>query len=111
AFGVRAAEVAGGVQASGEETSLELTLMIVSSVIALVGIGIAAFIWLKRREIADSMARSFSGLYNLLLNKYYVDEVYDASVVKPLVGFSKEGLWRGFDVQVIDAAVNGAGTL
>ena len=43
--------------------SLELTLMVVSSVIALVGIGLAAFIWLKRREIADSMARSFSGLY------------------------------------------------
>ena len=85
--------------------------MVVSSVIALVGIGIAAFIWLKRREIAASMARSFSGLYTLLLNKYYVDEVYDATIVTPLVAFSREGLWRGFDVRVIDAAVNGAGTI
>jgi NADH-quinone oxidoreductase subunit L len=102
----------GIVPAAGEEEAgLELMLMAVSSAIALVGIGLAAFIWLKRREIADSMARSFSGLYTLLLNKYYVDELYDAAIVRPIVVISTEGLWRGFDVRVIDAAVNGAGTI
>ena len=104
AFGVMPA-------AGGEDAGLELMLMAVSSAIALIGIGLAAYIWLKRREIADAMARSFSGLYNLLLNKYYVDEIYDAAIVRPTVVLSKEVLWRGFDVQVVDAAVNGAGTI
>ena len=102
----------GVMPAAGEEDAgLELMLMAVSSAIALVGIGLAAFIWLRRREIADAAARRFSGLYTLLLNKYYVDEFYDAAIVRPIVAVSKEGLWRGFDVRVIDAAVNGAGTI
>lgn len=90
---------------------LERTLMGVSSLIALLGIGLAAFIWLKRRELAASAARSFPGLHRLLLNKYYVDEVYDAAVVQPIRIVSQEGLWRGFDVQVIDGAVNGAASI
>ena len=102
----------GVMPAAGEEDAgLELMLMAVSSAIALIGIGLAAYVWLKRREIADAMARSFSGLYNLLLNKYYVDEIYDAAIVRPTVALSQEVLWRGFDVRVVDAAVNGAGTI
>ena len=102
----------GVMPAAGEEDAgIELMLMAVSSAIALVGIGLAGFIWLKRRGIADAMARSFSGLYNLLLNKYYVDEIYDAAIVQPTVVLSKDVLWRGFDVRVVDAAVNGAGTI
>jgi NADH-quinone oxidoreductase subunit L len=100
---------AEGAEPAAEE--LELTLMLVSSVIALLGIGIAAFIWLKRREIAASAARSFAGLHRLLLNKYYVDEVYDAAIVQPIRVISQEGLWRGFDVRVIDAAVNGTASI
>jgi len=103
----------GEAEAVGEEehAALEVTLMIVSSAIALLGIGLAAFIWLKRRDIADSMSRQFAGVHRLLLNKYYVDEIYDATVVKPIVMASREGLWRGFDVRVVDGAVNGTGTL
>ncbi|MEQ1760436.1 MAG: NADH-quinone oxidoreductase subunit L [Vicinamibacterales bacterium] len=96
--------------AAGEE-ALEMTLMGVSSVIALVGIGIAGFIWISRRQIADSMARSFPGVHRLLLNKYYVDEVYDATIVQPVRIVSEEGLWRGFDVRIVDGAVNGVGSL
>ena len=94
-----------------EETALELTLMGASSLIALLGIGIATFIWLKRRDIAESTARTFAPLHRLLLNKYYVDEVYDATIVQPIRVVSQEGLWRGFDVRVIDGAVNGAGAV
>jgi NADH-quinone oxidoreductase subunit L len=94
-----------------DETALELTLMAVSSTIAVAGILLAAFIWLKRRDLADSMARSFAPIHRLLLNKYYVDEVYDATVVQPIHVVSREGLWRGFDVRVVDGAVNGTGTI
>ncbi|HYS25717.1 MAG TPA: NADH-quinone oxidoreductase subunit L [Vicinamibacterales bacterium] len=96
-------------EAGGE--GLELSLMVVSSIVALVGIGLAAFIWLRRREIADKAAASFPGLYRLLLNKYYVDEVYDATIVQPIRIVSQEGLWRGIDVNVIDGAVNGTASI
>ena len=105
-----AAEAVEG-EASAEETTLELTLMLVSSVVALLGIGLAGFIWLKRRQLAVSAARSFPALHRLLLNKYYVDEIYNASIVEPIRIVSTEGLWRGFDVRVIDGAVNGAASI
>ena len=52
---------------------------------------------------------SFSGLHRLLLNKYYVDEIYDAAIVQPIRIVSEEGLWKVVDVRVIDGAVNGVG--
>jgi NADH-quinone oxidoreductase subunit L len=122
AFGVHAAApeaAAEGIAAEGataggeaaEEVALERTLMGVSILIAVAGIGIATFIWLLRRQLAASMARSFAPLHRLLLNKYYVDELYDATVVQPIKAVSTQGLWRGFDVRVIDGAVNGTGAL
>jgi NADH-quinone oxidoreductase subunit L len=101
---------AEGAEAAGEE-ALELTLMAVSSGIAVAGIAIAFFIWVMRKELAAGLAASFGPLYRLLLNKYYVDELYDASVVRPLGVVSREGLWRGVDVGVIDGAVNGVGAI
>jgi NADH-quinone oxidoreductase subunit L len=92
-----------------EEEALELSLMGVSSVIALAGIGLAFFLWVQRRDLPDKLASQFSGPYRVLLNKYYVDEVYDATVVQPIKIVSQEGLWRGMDVRIVDGAVNGAG--
>jgi NADH-quinone oxidoreductase subunit L len=91
--------------------ALERTLMGVSSAIAIGGLLVAAFIWLQRREIAANMARSFAPIHRLLLNKYYVDEIYEATIVQPLQAVSREGLWRGVDVGVIDGAVNGVGAI
>jgi NADH-quinone oxidoreductase subunit L len=106
-----AAEREGQAAAEAEEAGLELTLMIVSSAIAFAGIGLAALVWLKRRDLADKLAQQFAAVYRLLLNKYYVDELYDAAVVRPIHAASRDGLWRGFDVKVIDGAVNGTGAL
>ena len=94
-----------------DETALELRLMAVSSLIALLGIGLAAFLWLKNPRIPDSLAAQFSGLYRLLLNKYYVDEIYDAAIVHPIQRASTDGLWKGMDVKLVDGAVNLAGHL
>jgi NADH-quinone oxidoreductase subunit L len=55
------------------------------------------------------MARARPGLYGLLYNKYYVDEIYDATVVSGTLS-SAEAL-STFDAQVIDGAVNGAASL
>jgi NADH-quinone oxidoreductase subunit L len=99
-FAPQAAEAAA-------DTGLELTLMVVSSVVAVVGIAIAAFLYLKNRRAPDAIAERFASLHRLLLNKYYVDEIYDATVVQPIRIVSENGLWKGVDVRVIDGAVNG----
>jgi NADH-quinone oxidoreductase subunit L len=89
----------------------ELTLMGVSSLVAIVGIGLAWFFWGRSRETADAIARQFVGPYKLLLNKYYVDEIYDAIIVQPIKLLSVGALWKGIDVGVIDGTVNGVGAL
>jgi NADH-quinone oxidoreductase subunit L len=91
------------------DTATELTLMAVSSGIALAGIGIAAYFWLRNRSAADGMARSLRPIHQLLLNKYYVDEIYDAAIVQPVKVVSTGPLWKGIDAGLIDGAVNGVG--
>ena len=94
-----------------EDVGLERLLMAVSSGIAIAGIGIALFFWLKRPDIPANLARNASGAYRLLLNKYYVDEIYDAVVVQPLKQLSTMALWRGVDAGLIDGTVNGVGAV
>ncbi|BCS34662.1 NADH-quinone oxidoreductase subunit L [Luteitalea sp. TBR-22] len=93
------------------KTQTELTLMGVSTVLAFVGIGLAAFFFLQRPEAADGAARSLAPLHRLLLNKYYVDEIYDAAIVHPLRDGSSSVLWKTVDARIIDGAVNGTGHL
>jgi NADH-quinone oxidoreductase subunit L len=87
----------------------ERLLMIVSTAIAVAGIGIAVYFFLKERHAADRMADRFGGVREVLLNKYYVDEIYDATIVQPVRIVSEEALWKVVDVRVIDGAVNGVG--
>ena len=96
--------------AAGEE-SQELTLMALASLIALAGIGLAAGIYLKQPASAARLAERFPGVYRFLLNKGYVDEVYNEALVQPIKALSEGALWRGLDATVIDGAVNGAGII
>jgi NADH-quinone oxidoreductase subunit L len=93
----------------GANESTELMLMALSSAVALAGIVIAAYFWLRNRAAADGMARRMHGLYNLLSHKYYVDELYDGAVVQPIKLLSTGGLWKGVDAGAIDGVVNGVG--
>jgi NADH-quinone oxidoreductase subunit L len=90
--------------------SLGMALMIVSSLIAIGGIGVAAFLYLMRPAIPDAMAARFAGVYRFLVNKGYLDELYDAVVVQPIKSLSEHVLWKA-DVRVIDGAVNGMGQI
>jgi NADH-quinone oxidoreductase subunit L len=85
---------------------LELGLMAVSTVVAVTGIGLAVFFFLRNRAAADRVALRFAGLHRVLINKYYVDEIYDAAIVQPIRIISEEGLWKRIDARVIDGAVN-----
>ena len=99
-FGSHAAEAA-------IEGGAEVNLMIVSSLVAVAGIGIAMYFFLKNRRAADAVADRFHGLRDVLVHKYYVDEIYDTAIVQPVRIVSEEGLWKGIDTQIIDGAVNG----
>jgi NADH-quinone oxidoreductase subunit L len=83
-----------------EEISAERLFTLISIMIAAAGIGIGWF-WFKKRPL-QKMPR-------LIEEKYYVDEIYDAALVHPFEVGSREGLWKLFDVSVIDGIVNGMG--
>jgi NADH-quinone oxidoreductase subunit L len=95
---------------SAEHGSLfaEILLMCISVVIAVAGILAAWRVYLKRPDIAASIVKRYPRAYRILLNKYYVDEIYDATVVNPTVKVSDEILWKGIDTVVIDGTVNGS---
>ena len=52
--------------------------------------------------MADSFKESFSGIYNVLLNKYFVDEAYDATIIGPIERSSRNFLWKIVDAGIID---------
>jgi NADH-quinone oxidoreductase subunit L len=89
----------------------EVTLMLISIILAVGGIWIAWNIYLKKPSIAESISKRFKGLYNLLWNKYFVDEIYDAAVVNPIVKGSESVLWKITDNKIIDGLVNGTAAL
>ncbi len=83
--------------------------VVVSVAFGLAGIALAWLFYVAKPGLPDQVATSFNGLYKLIYNKYFVDEIYDAVVVNPVVSGSREVLWKGVDVAVIDGAVNGVG--
>jgi NADH-quinone oxidoreductase subunit L len=81
--------------------------MAISTLAGITGIAVAWLMYIAKPGMADSLVGGIKGLYTLVYNKYFVDEIYDATVVKPLVNGSREALWKGVDVAVIDGAANG----
>jgi NADH-quinone oxidoreductase subunit L len=99
-------ETAGAVNEAAAH-QLELILAIVAVASALIGLGVAFWLYLRQPGKPESLAKSMRGVYTTLLNKYYVDEFYAATVVKPLMWVSTNVLWRFVDVAGIDGTVNG----
>jgi NADH-quinone oxidoreductase subunit L len=87
--------------------ALEIPLAIIAVITATIGLLVAYWLYLKKPEKPAELAKSMKGAYTTLLNKYYVDELYAAVVVKPLLWLSTHVLWQTIDVQMIDGAVNG----
>jgi NADH-quinone oxidoreductase subunit L len=76
--------------------------------IALFGAVCAWWLYVRHTEIPARLAERLRGLHSLLLNKYWIDEIYDAIVVRPLVRLSDAVLFRVVDAGLIDTvAVNG----
>jgi len=87
----------------------EALMAFISVTMAAAGIWVAYAMYVRRRELAEQMAQRFRGLYNLLLNKYWVDEIYNAI----FVDFGKwlcHGFWF-VDAKGVDGAVDGTSWL
>jgi NADH-quinone oxidoreductase subunit L len=87
--------------------SLELTLAIVAVTTALLGIAVAYWLYVRQPKKPAELAKSLQPAYKTLLNKYWVDELYAATVVRPLVWVSDHVFWKIVDVEAIDGTVNG----
>jgi NADH-quinone oxidoreductase subunit L len=85
---------------SAEEISAERWLALTSIIIALAGLAIGWFTFQKRPLLQFP---------RILENKYYVDEIYDAALIHPIEAGSREGLWKIFDVGVIDGLLHSIG--
>ena len=81
--------------------------VVVSVAFGLGGIALAAWFYIFQPGLPDRIVATFSGLYKLIYNKYFVDEIYAATVVNPVIEGSRAVLWKGVDVAIIDGAVNG----
>ena len=85
---------------------LELGLMAFSLFIAATGIWLAHKFYVASPDISEGLAKRWAGAHRILSNKYYVDELYNATVVEGTFACGR-GLWT-FDRRVVDGAVNGA---
>ncbi|MBW1807358.1 MAG: NADH-quinone oxidoreductase subunit L [Deltaproteobacteria bacterium] len=101
---------AAQLKTAGYGHAVEWGLMAASVGVAFLGLGIAWWLYRGRTNpIPERMKQRFAGIHKVVYNKYYVDEAYDATVVKGFMGLSRLSRW--FDVHIIDGLVNGAGTL
>ncbi|MHB1686312.1 MAG: NADH-quinone oxidoreductase subunit L [Ignavibacteriaceae bacterium] len=89
----------------------EITFMVVTLAGVIGSIYAARYIYIKNNKPAENLSKRFKGIYNLLLNKYYVDEIYDAAIVTPIVKGSETVLWKFADVKIIDGLINGVANL
>ena len=81
-------------------------IMVVATLMGLVGIGGAYYVYVMNPGLPDRLAQRWRAIYQGSLNKWYVDEAYDRTIVQPTVA-TAASLWSHVDVKIIDGAVNG----
>jgi NADH-quinone oxidoreductase subunit L len=87
--------------------NLEWALAMVAVLTAALGIAVAYWLYVRQPKKPSELAKSLQPVYKMLLNKYWVDELYAETVVRPLVWVSDHVLWKIVDVEAIDGTVNG----
>jgi NADH-quinone oxidoreductase subunit L len=88
---------------------MNMTLMAVSSLVALFGIAVAYQMYVSQPSLPGQLARSFPGLYQLSLHKFYFDELYMYLIVNPAVDLARGAAW--LDRWIVDGLVDFVGLL
>ncbi len=96
---VAAASAAPAHADAHHDVGTERLFTVISVLLGFLGIGIGAAVWLKN---------PLKPMSKVLENKYYVDEIYETTVIQPLEHTSRDLLWKVVDVRIIDGFVNGA---
>ncbi|MBC7449791.1 MAG: NADH-quinone oxidoreductase subunit L [Hymenobacteraceae bacterium] len=89
--------------------SLELTLMGVSPAVAFVGLGVAYVRYVSGARVPAEDGQPVNALTNLSRRKFYVDELYDSIIVRPIMALSR-GLYTFVEQKIVDPLVNGVGS-
>jgi NADH-quinone oxidoreductase subunit L len=94
---------------SKEQGNSETLFTSISVLAAVSGLFLAWLLYHRRPQLPQEIAHALGGFYEAVVHKYYVDEIYAAVFVKPLIDGSTRILWHGIDRDVIDATLdNGA---
>ncbi len=91
---------------SGHHGPASAIIMAVATLMGLTGIAAAYYVYVQSPGLPDRLAQQWQRLYRLSLNKLFVDEAYDRTIVRPTFTLA-DRLWQRVDVAVIDGAVNG----
>jgi len=86
----------------------ELMFTGISVALAFLGLFLAWLLYHARPELPERISASAHGLYSAIANKYWIDELYAAIFIKPLIAISTLVFWRGVDQGVIDATLDGS---
>ena len=79
-----------------------------STAVALGSIGLTWVLWGGGKDkLRDIIEEKAPALHRVLWNKWYVDDLYEMTLIGPTVAFSKNVLWRIVDEVVVDGLVNG----
>jgi NADH-quinone oxidoreductase subunit L len=85
----------------------ELGVMALSTGIALFGLGLAAFLYLRKTDLPERISKTFSGVHNILYHKYYIDELYNYTIIKPTLWIASNVIVAITDGKIIEGIVNG----
>jgi NADH-quinone oxidoreductase subunit L len=97
---------AHGEAAAAHHGDAGTVIMIIATLMGLTGIAGAYYVYVLNPRLPDQFAGRWKALYEGSLNKWYVDEAYDRTFVKPTFAVATD-MWKRIDVAVIDGAVNG----
>jgi NADH-quinone oxidoreductase subunit L len=89
-----------------EQVGSEKLLTGISVLAAFSGFLLAGLLYQRWPQLPQEIAHALGGFYEAVVHKYYVDEIYAALFVKPLIDGSTRVLWHGVDRDVIDATLN-----
>jgi NADH-quinone oxidoreductase subunit L len=95
-------------EAAHLDHATEYLLMGISVAVAAAAILLAYITYLSRKAVPAEEGAALSPLHKLVYNKYYIDEIYDALIVRPVMWLST-GLHRFVEKGLIDQLVNGIG--